>query len=95
MNNIKKKKIFTQESIADYLGELGIDKNAFNSNFNSFAVEMRARKAMQLGAAYKLSGVPMITVNGKYLVSASQAGGYKEMIAVVGHLIKMEAKAAN
>lgn len=93
--HVKKKKIFTQDAIADYLAELGIDKNAFNSNFNSFAVEMRARKAMQLGSAYKLNGVPMITVNGKYVISASQAGGYKEMLAVLDHLIKLEAKAAN
>jgi len=90
----ERKRIFDQESIADFLKQLGVDMDAFNNAYKSFAVEMRTRKAMQLGKDYKLHGVPMLTVNGKYLISADTAGGYDGMINVTNFLIEKEAKAA-
>lgn len=93
--HVKRKKLYTLQSISDYLASQGLDADAFADAYNSFAVEMRARKAMQLGQSYNLSGVPMITVNGKYLVSATQAGSYNEMINITNYLIAREAKAAN
>lgn len=86
----KKMRLNTPKAIADFLAGKGVDKQAFEDTFNSFAVEMRARKAMQLSRGYKLNGVPMLAVNGKYTISAQQAGGYKQMIDVTNHLIKKE-----
>jgi thiol:disulfide interchange protein DsbA len=93
--HVKRKKLYSLPNIAEYLGALGMDAKTFTDTYNSFAVEMRARKAMQLGQSYNLSGVPMIAVNGKYVVSASQAGGYKQMLDITNYLIDKEAKAAN
>lgn len=90
----QRKRIFDQYSISAYLKELGVDMDAFNNAYKSFAVEMRTRKAMQLGQDYKLNGVPMLTVNGKYVISAEKAGSYDEMINVANYLIEKEAKAA-
>lgn len=88
----KKMRLNTPQAIADFLATRGVDKKAFEDSFDSFAVEMRARKAMQLSRDYKLNGVPLLAVNGKYTVSASQAGGYKQMIDITNHLIKQETK---
>ena len=88
----KKMRLNTPVAIADFLATKGVDKKAFKDSFDSFAVEMRARKAMQLSRDYKLNGVPLLAVNGKYTVSASQAGGYKQMIDITSHLIKKETK---
>jgi len=90
----ERKRIFDQESIADFLKQLGVDMDAFNNAYKSFAVEMRTRKAMQLGRDYKLHGVPMLTVNGKYVIGADTAGGYDGMINVTNFLIEKEAKAS-
>ncbi|MCW8956249.1 MAG: thiol:disulfide interchange protein DsbA/DsbL, partial [Gammaproteobacteria bacterium] len=87
----QRKRIFDQDSIAAYLKELGVDMTAYNNAYNSFAVEMRTRKAMQLGQNYQLHGVPMLTVNGKYVISADTAGGYDGMINVTNFLIQKEA----
>jgi len=89
-----RKRIFDQASIAAYLKDKGVDMDAFNKAYNSFAVEMRTRKAMQLGQNYQLHGVPMLTVNGKYVIGADTAGGYDGMINVTNFLIEKEAKAA-
>lgn len=92
--HVERKKLFTVEAIADFLAEKGLDKKAFNDAFNSFAVEMRARKAAQLGQSYRLDGVPMLTVNGKYVISATLAGGYDEMLNIASFLINKETKSA-
>ncbi|MDH5765830.1 MAG: thiol:disulfide interchange protein DsbA/DsbL [Gammaproteobacteria bacterium] len=88
----KKMKLSTPTAIADFLADKGVDKKAFEESFNSFAVEMRARKAMQLSRDYKLNGVPLLAVNGKYTVSAQQAGGYQQMIEITSHLVAKESK---
>ena len=74
--HVKKQKLFTKSDIADFLAQRGVNKEQFLSTFDSFAVEMRARQALQIGQQYQLSGVPMLTVNGKYSISAEQAGSY-------------------
>ena len=90
--HIEKKKIRDLETISKFLVSKGVDAKAFNDAANSFAVEMRVRKAMQMTKDYKLSGVPMLAVNGKYTISAQQAGGYEGMVNVANYLIKKEAK---
>ena len=93
--HVKRQKLFTLPAITSFLESQGVDVKAFNDAYNSFAVEMRARKAMQLGQSYKLGGVPMLTVNGKYVVSGQLAGSFTEMINITNFLIDKEAKAAN
>ncbi|MDH5473543.1 MAG: thiol:disulfide interchange protein DsbA/DsbL, partial [Gammaproteobacteria bacterium] len=90
--HVQKLRLTTLAEIVDFLGTKGVDKKAFEDTFNSFGVEMRARKAMQLSRDYKLNGVPMLAVNGKYTISATQAGGYKKMIDITNHLIGKETK---
>ena len=90
--HVKKQKLSKKQAIADFLASRGVDKKTFLSTFDSFAVQMRANQANQLGLQYKVSGVPMLTVNGKYTVSGSQAGSYMGMVKVSDHLIKKESK---
>ncbi|VAW68997.1 Periplasmic thiol:disulfide interchange protein DsbA [hydrothermal vent metagenome] len=90
--HIQKKKIYSKEAIADFLASRGVNKEKFLSNFDSFAVEMRARQALQLGQQYKVNGVPMLTVNGKYTISGSQAGSHQGMVDIANFLIQKESK---
>ena len=90
--HVQKKRLLNKEAVADFLATRGIDKKAFLSNFDSFAVEMRARQALQLGQEYKVNGVPLLAINGKYTISAADAGGYEGMINVADYLIKKESK---
>jgi thiol:disulfide interchange protein DsbA len=57
---------------------------------NSFTVETQVRKATKLVTDYKLNGVPAVAVNGKYLISASMAGSYDNMIKIMNYLIEKE-----
>lgn len=89
--HVAKLKLYTPEAIADFLAQKGVDKTKFLETFNSFAVNMRARKAEQLGNQYKITGVPAITVNGKYLINTNQEGGFDEVLNIMTYLVNKEA----
>ncbi|VAW53646.1 Periplasmic thiol:disulfide interchange protein DsbA [hydrothermal vent metagenome] len=90
--HVKKMKLRDKESIANFLEKRGVDKAKFLSTFGSFAVEMRAKQAYQLAKQYKVEGVPMLAINGKYTISGQQAGSYKAMVDISDSLFKLETK---
>lgn len=68
----------------------GVEKEKFEENYNSFTIDLLVRKAAELTRGYRISAVPTIVVNGKYLVTANLAGGQEQMIKVVDELIAKE-----
>ena len=86
----KKNYMKTFDALAVFAQENGVDRTEFIDAMNSFTVESNARKAQKLVNSYKLSGVPAIAINGKYMVSASMAGSYENMIRIMNFLIKKE-----
>ena len=68
--HVAKNPLETPERIADFVAKQGIDRKKFLDTYHSFAVESKLRRATQLVEAYGVDGVPMIAINGKYLVSA-------------------------
>ena len=67
-----------------------MDRSEFIDTMNSFSVENSIRKATKQVGDYKISGVPAIAVNGKYLVTGSMAGNYDNMIKITQYLVEKE-----
>ncbi len=68
------KKIDTQNALADfYATNYGVDKNKFNSLYNSFGVSTKVERSKAGAMRYKLTGVPAVVVQGKYVVSGGDA----------------------
>ena len=80
----------TVDALSKFVEQHGVNRSEFVDAMNSFAVETQVRKAQKLVNDYNLSGVPSITVNGKYLISASMAGSYDNMIKIMNYLIEKE-----
>ncbi|MEP6874925.1 MAG: thiol:disulfide interchange protein DsbA/DsbL [Burkholderiales bacterium] len=78
--------------IAALVGKNGIDGAKFLDVFNSFSVATSVTRAKKLAAAYKLDGVPTMTVNGRYSTSPSQTGSGEQTVAVVDYLIQRARK---
>ena len=74
--------------IAALMEKNGVDAAKFMSVFNSFSVASSVTRAKKLMAAYKLDGVPTITVQGRYATSPGQAGGFEQATAVVDYLVQ-------
>jgi len=81
----------TPELLATFFARYGVSEEDFNAAFNSFAVQTKLRRADALTRRYRITGVPAIVVNGKYVTGASEAGGVRELFEVVNFLVLKEA----
>jgi thiol:disulfide interchange protein DsbA len=73
--HVDRQTIDTDATIMDFIGKQpGIDKKAFTDLYNSFGTQTKVRRAAQLQESYKVDGVPMIAIGGRYITSPSIAG---------------------
>ncbi|HYD78523.1 MAG TPA: thiol:disulfide interchange protein DsbA/DsbL [Paucimonas sp.] len=49
--------------------KLGIDRKQFTEAYNSFGVQSKVRRTGQLQEAYRVTGVPMLAIDGRYETS--------------------------
>ena len=87
----QKRKLNNLKAIAKFAGSLGIDENQFLSTMKSFGVSTKINAAKEAYRAYGITGVPTVTVNGKYMTNGSLAGSYPAMIETINQLITKEA----
>jgi thiol:disulfide interchange protein DsbA len=88
------RRLDTRESLRDFFAAHGVDAEAFDATFDSFAVETMVRKSHVMQGRYGVRGTPSVIVNGKYRVSARLAGGYEQMAQVAAALAEREHKGA-
>jgi protein dithiol oxidoreductase (disulfide-forming) len=95
-NEIHNKKNYmkTIDALTVFVQKFGVKRSEFIDAMNSFTVETQIRKATKVVTDYNLKGVPAIAVNGKYLISASMAGSYDNMIKIMNYLIVKESAKA-
>jgi thiol:disulfide interchange protein DsbA len=86
----KKLRIYDEDALVAFAEEQGIDGAEFRKTYNSFFVNMKVRRAQDMGKRFGIDGVPAVVVNGKYRTSPSQTGGRDNMVKVVDHLIGLE-----
>ena len=87
---IEHKKLTDENEIAALFARFGVDEKSFASTFNSFVVDAAVRQAGELTREYKLTGTPMLVVNGKYTISASREVSQEEMLKIASFLIEKE-----
>jgi thiol:disulfide interchange protein DsbA len=85
-------KITNQRQLQDWLERQKADVGKFNAAYKSFAVESRLKRALELTRASKIDAVPIMMVNGRYLVTADMAKGEQRMLLVVDSLIEQARK---
>jgi thiol:disulfide interchange protein DsbA len=72
--HVERKNLDRDSDIADFVASNGVDRAKFVDAYNSFGVQSRLRRALQLQEAYKVDGVPMIAIDGKFITSPSIVG---------------------
>lgn len=75
-----------------WLAKNGVDVAQYQAVEKSFSVQSKVGRAKQLMASYKVDGVPMVVVNGKYVTSNAHAGGPDRVVAVLDQLVAMGRK---
>lgn len=72
-------------AIGGWMSKNGVDAKKFEDTAKSFAVSGKVQRAQQMSAAYQLTGVPALVVDGKYIALGNSFDG---MIAIVDQLIE-------
>jgi thiol:disulfide interchange protein DsbA len=80
----------TRKLQLDFATANGISAEDFNKAWDSFSVNSSLQRAEQLTQRYRVEGVPMIVVNGKYKTDVGQAGGQSQLISLINDLAASE-----
>lgn len=80
----------SQEALAGFFGQHGVEADAFNAAYESFAVNTKLNRADELSRRYRIASVPTVVINGKYTTDAGMAGGYDELIDLIDDLVATE-----
>lgn len=62
-------------AISAWMGKNGVDSKKFEDTAKSFAVSGKVQRAQQMSAAYQLTGVPALVVDGKYIALGNTFDG--------------------
>ena len=88
--HVQKLNIKTQQDFVTWLSLNGVDEDKANKVFKSFPVKVAVNKAKANTYKYRITGVPVFIVNGKYTVNASSAGSEEKIFEVIDYLIQKE-----
>ena len=78
------------DKIRDFFGRFGVDAATFDKTWDSFAVHALLQRADELNRRYRISSVPTLVVNGKYVTDGSMAGSYDRLLELVNELAASE-----
>lgn len=68
----------------------GISEEDFLREYDGFSVNTRLQQAERLTRAYRVEGVPLVVVNGKYVTDVGAAGGQSELLKLIDDLAAFE-----
>jgi len=94
----QKLKLNDPKVLFDWVGTKGVDKQKFADTYNSFAVQGRTQRSIDLTNSYDIPGTPALVVAGRYLVSPSMALrndktiDYVRYFQIVDEVIKLARK---
>lgn len=82
----------------DWVASKGVDKQKFIDTYNSFAVQGRAQRSVDMTRNYDIPGTPALAIDGKYLTAPSmtlktdRSIDYDRFFQVVDQLIALARK---
>jgi thiol:disulfide interchange protein DsbA len=77
----------TDEAVVAWAAGKGVDAKKFGDALASFSMQSKVQRADQEATAARISGVPSLAVDGKYLVNNEAAGNYEELLKLTDEII--------
>jgi thiol:disulfide interchange protein DsbA len=69
--HVEKQRLETDDQVIAWAEKNGLDKKKFMEAYQSFAVQTKSNRYAKLQQDYRIDGVPMIAVDGRFLTSPS------------------------
>lgn len=79
--------LYTENRVLDWVAEHDVDRESFAKFLNSFAVEAALARANTLAARFQVDSVPMIIVDGRYVVLSKGAKTKADLLEIADGLI--------
>lgn len=74
-------------ALGTWVAKQGVDRQKFESIYNSFSTQAKATQGARLATAYGVTGVPTFIIDGKYITSESMTGSEPRLFEVLDQLI--------
>jgi thiol:disulfide interchange protein DsbA len=84
--------LYSEKSMLDWLQSKGVDSKRFSAAFNSFGINTQLARDEQSVKNYKVSGVPLLTVAGRYAVTGQAAKSLADLLPIASELVAMARK---
>jgi thiol:disulfide interchange protein DsbA len=92
--HVKHNYLDSEDKLAAFFKQFGVDNTVFRNTFESFAVDAKVGRAQDLVKRYRVPSTPSVVVNGKYLTNGNMAGSYETWFAIIEELIAKERAAS-
>ncbi len=80
-------KLVDEKSLTEWVAAQGVDAKKFQDAFNAFGVVSKAKRADQLAQAARITGVPALVVDGRYLVTGKEIKTLPDLLALTDKVI--------
>ncbi len=91
--HVQRQRLDKDADIGEWASKNGADGAKIMDTMKSFSVATKLRQARQLVEGYKIDGIPMLGIQGRYMTSPSIAGTPERALAVADQLIAQARKA--
>ena len=88
--HLNQKTLTTEAEIRAFFERFGVSDADFQSTFRSFSVESKLKRAQNLTSRYQIRSVPLLVVNGKFVINGPDVKSFDDMIAVADELVERE-----
>lgn len=78
-----------EAAMPGWAAKKGLDEKKFSDIYKSFAIQTKVQRALQMIASHKVSGVPAIVVDGRYLVLNNTIQSFDDLITLTDQIIEM------
>ena len=78
-----------EAAMGPWAAKKGLDEKKFTDIYKSFAINAKVQRALQMAASHKVTGVPTIVVDGRYLVLSNTIKSYDDLLALTDQVIEM------
>lgn len=89
--HVDRARLNDMSSIGEFFATKGVDRARFENIYKSFSVSNRVKKAERLAMLYQVRGVPLLTVNGRYIVQMSSLTSFQQLSDLLDYLVRKEA----
>src|SRR5574343_686109 len=83
-SHVERQNLFEEKALTEWGVKKGVDAKKFGETFNSFGVMSKVKRGDQMAQAYKITGVPALAVEGKFLVGGKD---FNETLSIADGLI--------